>query len=128
MKLDHDLIRAIILEIEEHWPPGYSDLFQEDGERGTAREIETRLDCDHEVLIEHLELLRQADYVEGELVLTMNSLPQFFLHRLTWSGHEFAANIRDEGIWSRTKTKAAEISSSVSITVLADIAKRLLTG
>ena len=131
MKLDQELVRAIILEIEEHWPPGYSDIFQ-NGERGVAAEIESRLDCDNEVLIETLELLRQAGYVDGRLLITHGesySAPSlFFLERLTWDGHEFAANIRDEGIWSRTKTSAAKISSSVSITVLAEIAKRFLTG
>jgi Hypothetical protein (DUF2513) len=47
-------------------------------------------------------------------------MPQ--LSRLTWDGHEFLANIKDAGIWGKTKARLKDMPSA-AMTVVAAIAQ-----
>jgi len=44
------------------------------------------------------------------------------LNKLTWEGHEFLDDIRDQGIWNKTKERLKDIPSA-SIPVIVEIAK-----
>ena len=116
MKRDMDLIRLILLEIENSEP--YEIL---------------RLDLcgyqDKEVNY-HLELLISAGLVEGEMNYAggMRASP---LVRLAWPGHDFLDSIRSESIWARTKellkNKGVQTVSFELLKAIVDfIAKRQL--
>ncbi|WP_423738704.1 DUF2513 domain-containing protein [Clostridium niameyense] len=44
---------------------------------------------------------------------------------ITWDGHEFLDNIRDNDIWNKTKNTISKING-VSIPIISDIAKSIL--
>jgi hypothetical protein len=60
------------------------------------------------------------------LISAASSKRDYLIIGLTWEGHEFAANARDSGIWRKAQEKAKSISSSVSVSVLSDILKRIM--
>ncbi|RYH00340.1 MAG: DUF2513 domain-containing protein [Alphaproteobacteria bacterium] len=96
MKRDMDLIRSLVLEIEngKNWYETTSD------ETATALGTEGSglSQAQAERLEYHLKLLEDAGFAEftktGE-----GWLPE----RLSWKGHDFADSVRDEEIWRRTK-------------------------
>ncbi len=78
MKRDWDLVREILLKVE-------SDT--------TDNEVLTPSSFPDEKKREvayHVELLVEADLIDGRVIKTMHSGPaEFIVMRLTWSGHEF---------------------------------------
>jgi hypothetical protein len=42
---------------------------------------------------------------------------------LTWEGHEFLDNIRNDSVWSSTKKRVGDLVGSVSISVIAAVAE-----
>jgi hypothetical protein len=64
----------------------------------------------------HSSLLMDAGFIKGE----RDSLIPI-VSRLTWEGHEFLDNIKDPGIWSKTKERAKGIPG-VALKVIAEIA------
>lgn len=49
----------------------------------------------------------------------------FIIRSITWDGHEFLDNIRDNDIWNKTKNTISKING-VSIPIISDIAKSIL--
>jgi hypothetical protein len=41
-----------------------------------------------------------------------------FIHRLTWDGHEFLANAKNDTIWKKVTSQAEEKGESISLFVL----------
>jgi hypothetical protein len=60
-----------------------------------------------------LDLLLEAGFLKGD--------PMPSISRLTWEGHEFLDNIRDAGIWGKTKAKLRDLPS-VAVTLIREIA------
>lgn len=115
MKRDMDLVRELLLGIEADTRLDGTRWFQPDtqdnlgviGISGHSRE---------EVAY-HLVILIEAGYVRGTLTMEM---PQ--ISKLTWAGHEFLDDIKDPGIWSKTKERLKGLPS-VGVSVIAEIAK-----
>lgn len=125
MKLNQDLVRDIMIHLEESWPAGQIDKIV-DPQYDVTKMIRGALDCGDEDLVEHLKLLLQAGYLEGQVCEYINNSRDFLLEGVTWTGHEFTANIHDSQVWKKTKSKAAEISTSVSISMLSSIATQVI--
>lgn len=53
-----------------------------------------------------------------------DNISVLFINGITWSGHEFLNNIRDDGLWNQIKNKAGTLAK-VSLSVVADIAKEI---
>ena len=124
MKRDMDLIREILLWIEENIPWGEQ----------------------HEVAIEkrdpgavgfHVVLLREAGLIVAhETSPSTVPLPEHAAElkvtRLTWDGCEFLDAARDEKTWSRAKAEVSEKSGGLSFeimkSVLIESIKRQLFG
>jgi hypothetical protein len=70
-----------------------------------------------EEMVYHLVMLVEAGFVKGQLGFGTPSIS-----KLTWQGHEFLDDIRDVGIWSKTKERISGLTS-VSLAVVAEIAK-----
>jgi Hypothetical protein (DUF2513) len=105
MQRDMDLIRDLLLRVEaEPLCDGrhFVDIV------APGRSVE---EVDY-----HLKLLVKAGYLEGTRTWTSTSISS-----LTWDGHEFLDNIKDSGIWSKTKERAKEIPG-VALKVVAEIA------
>ena len=103
MKRDMDLIRKLLFAIEEN-----PREFMVDG-------------YDSDIIKYHVLLLMEADYIDGRISNTLGHssvAPQnVFVNRLTWNGHEFIDNIRQEEIWNTIKTefKGASVSTIYSV-------------
>ena len=64
--------------------------------------------------------LRDKAKVENAVLLAFSGIPA--ISKLTWQGHEFLDNIKDPGIWGKTK-KRVEGLPSVALKVVAAIAE-----
>lgn len=117
MKRDIDLVRQILQQIEERNPenadPGVLNV------RVNSRSMA--------VVSGHLQIMCDAGLVGG-----MGPHSVISCERLTWEGHEFLEQSRDEGIWEEAKDKAITTTGSLSMlavkTALATLIKAAVTG
>jgi hypothetical protein len=63
--------------------------------------------------------LIEAGFLKGKIEM---GTPLHVISRLTWKGHEFLDDIRDSGIWEKTKKRLSGLPS-VSLSIVAEIAK-----
>jgi Hypothetical protein (DUF2513) len=114
MKLDLELVRELLLEVEK-------------APANTYPEVELPERDENEVL-EHLELLIEADLLEGTKhesgMGEDGRLLAVDVTRLTWEGHQFLANARNEQVWARTRAIVKEKGGAASFAVV----KGLLTA
>ena len=113
MKRDMDLIRALLLKLE--------DLIDEPGTAytldGQSSEVEVEGFSENQITY-HLELLRQAGFLDSP-----GSQPMLGISfmGLTWAGHDFIDAVRDDDTWSRTRG-VAKRAGGWTFDVLKDIA------
>jgi hypothetical protein len=104
MRLDHDLVRALLIEAEE--TPAGGSLCR----KWTREENETLL------------VLEEAGFI---LVLQVetNSGPRVdSVLRLRFEGHEFLKNVRDDAVYQELKNRWTSKLRDISISVFAQIA------
>jgi hypothetical protein len=112
MQRDMELIRNLLLHIESD-----SNF---DGHRWLSPQTPADMGIsDHSMpeIAYHLTLLIEAGLVKGK---TTFEVP--IISKLTWEGHEFLDDIRDPGIWGKTKERLKGLPT-VAIGVVAEIAK-----
>ncbi|MDD4254082.1 MAG: DUF2513 domain-containing protein [Methanofollis sp.] len=92
MKRDMDLIRQILLKIEEY--DGDSEIHNLPVEN-----------CSHEEITYHVYLLLDAKLIEGHISYGMDTVKPagYAIYRMTWAGHDFLDACRDEGRWQKAK-------------------------
>ena len=111
MKLDKDLVREILLQIEAcPTPMGFVEL--------------NIPEHNHENVSYHVELLNEAGFIEAYDLTTLDGY-DWRAKRLTYEGHEFLDTVRDAEIWKATKETAKKVGSS-SLQVLFEIGKSLV--
>lgn len=109
MKLEKELVRKILLKVEEFEGEFYEGVPLEiDG--ATERQIGY-----------HVMLLIEAGYLVGEDMSTLDGV-EWEAQRLTYAGHEFLDTIRDAEVWRRTKDAAVKVGG-VSLQVMVEIGK-----
>lgn len=113
MKRNMDLVRSILLKVEESGNPKLRSVPAVDG--STQLEV-----------VYHVDLLTQAGLVEATDA-SSNAGRAFIEIGLTWQGHEFLENVRDPEIWRKTKAGATKVGS-LSIGVLVDVAKAVVAA
>lgn len=113
MKRDMDLVRAVLLAVEEHGttPIDWIEDFQVEG-------------YESELVAYHVWLLAQAGFIEA---IDDSTGDRFGCSPrcLTWHGAEFLDSVRDPIVWSNTKQGAKRVGS-FSIDVLSEIAKGII--
>ena len=116
MKRDMELIRKIVLEIEDA-PSGYAPQnFEFEGY--TSEQISY-----------HGYLIHNAGLAEGERIDGMGSdSPEALITNLTWAGHEFADAARDESRWKIAMGAVQEKGGSVTLSVLTQLLTALMKG
>lgn len=112
MKRDMELVRAILMFVDEH-PHGFLN-----------EPISIEGYSDEEVGY-HCYLMEQAGLVHAKDQTTMADLsPNWTAVAMTWKGHEFLDNARDQGSWQQAKgivEKLGDASFSVWTNVLTRI-------
>jgi hypothetical protein len=120
MKLDEELVRALLLHVEQHATLPHSDL--------DLIEIEGRGDAE---ITYHLEVMAEA----GLLKATIDKLPDgedpaivhvaYSVHRLTYEGHELLAAVRETRHWREVKRRAGAVGTA-SVRSLMKVAEAYL--
>ena len=91
MKRDMDLVRAILLAMEDH-------------SEGFAPDVIDVPGFSKDQIRYHAYLLGQANLMDVAVTTTMSDQsPQAMPVSLTWAGHEFLANAREEKNWLQAK-------------------------
>jgi hypothetical protein len=119
MKRDLELVRTILLEIEAQ--PSGPPIF--------GVKVDGKSDAE---LLEHFALLIEAGLVNGQIQEGGIGEPVgCVIYRLTWAGHEFLANARNNTVWkkvtSQITAKVGTVSVEVMKQLLAKAAADLLT-
>lgn len=110
MKRDIDLIKEILIEIEESNAP--NDIVEID--------IPKR---NQEVISYHIMLMKQAGLLDAENVSGTSSF-HWIPISLTWQGHEFLDAIRNDSVWSKLKSKLKEQGGSLPFHVVKELAAK----
>lgn len=106
MQRDMDLVRDLLLQIEAD--PQLDDMHFKNVT------IDGR-DANEVAYV--LTMLIKAGFVNGR-----TAMEEPLVSGLSWKGHELLDDIRDPGIWEKTKEKAKPFAT-LSISILAEIAK-----
>lgn len=108
-----DLVRELLLRIEAdpRLDGSHRILFQDVDEMGLSGRS-------YNEVAYHLRLLVEEKYVDGSA--QVSGMP--IVSRLTWQGHEFLDNIRDNGVWHKTKDRLSGLPS-VALAIVSEIAK-----
>lgn len=113
MKRDMDLIRKILLKIEES-----NGMFFVQGDPDNE---------DYERHCYHIELLKEAGFLKANITKADGGIYySCSVTRLTWEGHEFLDNIRDNKVWEEVKNKISKASESVSLSIISNIANTVI--
>lgn len=117
MELNHDCIRYIMLLAEK-------ELDMSNFIRCSCIDS----DCyTSEELIYNASKLIEAGFLEGKFQKFYDGDRDTSITSITWAGHEFLDNIRDDGVWKNTKEKLSKFSS-VSIGIVSNVASQVLTN
>ena len=116
MKRDLDLLRAILLRIED----AEADVQNHDF-----------YDLDNPQIIGfHIRLLIDAGFISAIDISSNGDLDYFIIQRLTFAGCEYLDSVRSTTIWEQAKQKLSAIGGSASLDVItslcADLAKSQL--
>lgn len=118
MKLDHECIRAILLEVEKFGNPeiGYFYMPDKLSEDSFLKEFDP-VSVDYHI--------RQCD-LSGLLYNVNYQFDHPYIQDLTPEGHAYVADIRDNSLWRKLITPAKESSLPAVITLARDLALALL--
>jgi len=118
MKLNHECVRDLMLAIEsvEIVEPFLLTYFYEDQE---SLKIYTLDELFYTTLV-----LEGAGFLNAE-DRSHGSGPEAIIRTITWEGHQFLDNIRDDGVWKDTKAVVSKLSS-VSLGVVSDVASKII--
>lgn len=122
MKRDLELIRAILLKVEET-PIGQplSSPLKIDGYE------------DDDIIAEHVRLLHEKSYIDARITEEFNSydlagLPRvesYTITRLLNDGHDFIADAKNPAVWKKTLDFMARKGSDVSLAVVKGVAAKM---
>ena len=114
MKRSMELVREILLAMNDH-EGGYAP-----GDLKIAGYTDDEIGY-------HCLIMGEADLIVAADTSTMgSSTPTALPVRLTWSGHEFIDNAKNENIWEQTKAALSKVGD-VSFSVWASVLTRVVT-
>ena len=117
MKRDLDLIRDILIAIEAN--DTTNDL--------TVDDIVTDEHSAQEVSY-HLKLLSDCNYIKAKMLSYVGCpYDDFWIERLTSSGHDYLDSVRDQGIWTETKERVASAAVSAPLEIIKQVAVSILS-
>lgn len=112
MKRNMDLIKAILLDLEEHCNGTFYYA-------PTKEKVPYDYDGSEEDFRQHCRLIAQHG-----LAKSTETRAGINFSALTWEGHDFLDNSRDSKVWQAAKKAAGGLSLGVFTKVLAEVATR----
>jgi len=122
VKRDLDLIRALMLRLEENEKLNASSWMIPCAKGKHDQVAIDALDFPNfslDVLNYHFALLFNAGFVMGKTFGLGETLK---ISGLAWDGHEFLANIKNNDIWEKTKSRISDLPG-IALKVVAAIAQ-----
>jgi hypothetical protein len=115
MKRDMDLVRSILLAVEKQTS-------------GCALESPEINGYSKEQIVYHIYIMVQGGLLEAQPTQTQASVipMDFDFINLTWAGHEFIDNARNEGVWKKAKTIVGEKLETISVGVMIQLVSSLV--
>ena len=120
VKRDMDLIRNLLIKVEEVYEPG----------AGSINFSKIRIDCyDDKVIAEHLLLMKEAglirninakQYVTGSTMLSIGNL--------TNEGYDTLEKFRNDTVWNKTKEIARDKGLPMLIDIFSQVASTVIAG
>lgn len=114
MKLNNDCIRDILLFVEEN--TDYEKVFVD------VDNIVNCLNYDKNTVYYHIKMISQANLVDHVVFADMRP---YTISNLSWEGHQYLDNIRDNKVWEIIKQQTNKLSS-VSLNFLISIAPTIV--
>jgi hypothetical protein len=113
MTRDAELIRRILAEIQHRKTTDYEPLVIPD--------------ADVAIVARHLEMLHDAGYIEAVKSTPISGDVKFMIKDLTWEGHDLAAVLENNDVWSKIKSKLSPSElATIPLTVLKSVGLGLL--
>ncbi|MGG1455554.1 DUF2513 domain-containing protein [Bacillus subtilis] len=119
MKLDHDCVRSLLLELEEKL--SLNSIF----DNSHIKELKTYEEFGEEQTFYTILKLIEAKFLIGTSQFYLDESYEFAITSISHSGHEFLNNIRDSKIWSKTKSSVSTLSG-VSLSIIGSVAADLV--
>ncbi|WP_185151475.1 DUF2513 domain-containing protein [Peribacillus simplex] len=119
MKLNHDCVRDLLLAIEESDSNEHLFLQQ-------LRVMPLLTTYDEADILYSAKKLKEKNYIKAELLFGDGRVFDIGISEMTWDGHEFLDNIRDNQIWKQTKNAANKVTGA-SLSILSELAKSFLS-
>lgn len=119
MKRDMDLIRYIMISLEEEMNAGKLYPSQNINFKQFSNEV------DEAILNEHLMLLFDNEYIDAVFSGTKTTPTSFMIKRITNDGYDFLDALRDDNIWTQVKNKTTEIGG-FTLSLLIELGKDYL--
>lgn len=113
MKLIHDCVRDVMLDIEENLT-----LYQ----TVSSVDIQNRLKkYSHDDIYYTCQKLQEAGYLNVDFFINGSCS----IEAMTYNGHQFLDSIRDDGIWKEVKSKISKLTS-VSLPIIYQVASQAI--
>ncbi|HHP5608409.1 TPA: DUF2513 domain-containing protein, partial [Bacillus paranthracis] len=88
-------------------------------------ELEIPQEIDRIIAVKHLEMLEEAGLVKNRIQYGDNS-PVCIFSSLTWEGHDFLENIKNDTVWNKLKETIKEKSGQLSWVMIIEFAKEIM--
>lgn len=117
MKLNHETVRNLLLFIEEQDTPGVNleklNTFSKNYNYESSEVYYT------------INRLNEANYINAKIQNYYGGI-DIEIESITWNGHKFLDTIRDNKVWSKTKSIVSGFSS-VSLSLIENVASNVIT-
>lgn len=113
MKRDFELVRTILMDVQKS--PAGSQL----------AEITIPDGCDKDTLYAHIELLIDANLLEGKVLRSNEGIAAIAVRKLTWEGHDFIQAAESDGLWKKAFATVKENGGAMTFDVLKELLKKL---
>ncbi len=117
MHLNNECVRDLLLAIEENL--GINDKVSID-------DFELPNYSNDELIYTALKLI-EAGFINGDSSNMIDGSIFVYVSSLTWDGHKFLDNIRDNEVWRKTKSIVSKFSS-VSLGIISNVAAQVITA
>ncbi|MGE9968127.1 DUF2513 domain-containing protein [Limosilactobacillus mucosae] len=121
MKLNYDLVRYVLLSIEE------SKEMSGPSEKTLLTSIKKYGNFDWNDIAYTIDKLNEANFITGKVAWANNKPTLIRPGNLTLEGHKFLDNIRDSKIWKSTKDKISKLEN-VSLNIISSVAANLISN
>uniref|UniRef100_UPI00403F7D23 DUF2513 domain-containing protein n=1 Tax=Lentilactobacillus hilgardii TaxID=1588 RepID=UPI00403F7D23 len=119
MELNHDCVRDILLWVEKNasLKPVRTDT--------VVNSLDSNWTDDE--LVYCIIQLNEAELLDGGASMSNGGISINEIKKITWKGHEYLDNIRDDTIWRKTKKTVFSKVGSASLSIVSSVAAKILS-